>query len=240
MSSEAPHDVVSRGHDATLVEACCDSAFTARAAQAFGAGRIELCGPGDGGTTPSSGLIAHVRDALQVPLRVMIRPHAESFVYSDDDIEVMCRDIIAARMLGADGIVVGPLHADGTVHEVQVARCIASAYPMQVTFHRAFDRTPDAMEALETLMTLGVDTILTAGHAPTAVAGSAELKALQQRAGARLTILAGGSVRGHNVCALVDATQVRAVHVRGTDPDFIRDTVDALRARPSASLSRLR
>ena len=83
-----------------LIEACCDSVHTARAAQQYGAGRVELCGPGDGGTTPSLGLIARCREELTIPLHVMIRPHTRSFVYDEDDLDVMCNDIITARSLG--------------------------------------------------------------------------------------------------------------------------------------------
>ncbi|MBL0171132.1 MAG: copper homeostasis protein CutC [Gemmatimonadaceae bacterium] len=223
---------------AVLVEACCDSVHTARAAQAFGAGRIELCGPGDGGTTPSFGLIARCRDELHVPLHVMIRPHTLSFVYGDDDIDVMGNDIIAARARGADGIVLGPLHDDGSVHQEQLAIFIALARPMKVAFHRAFDRTPSAMAALDALLAVGVDYVLTAGHAATALEGADTLSALQRRAGAHLTVLAGGSIRGHNVRSMLERSGVREVHARSTDPTIIRDVVVALSSTtPLATVS---
>ncbi len=211
-----------------LVEACCDSVHTSRAAQTLGAGRVELCGPGDGGTTPSFGLIARCRDELHVPLHVMIRPHTEGFVYGDDDVDVMGNDIIAARARGADGIVLGPLHDDGTVHQEQLALFVALARPMKVAFHRAFDRTPSAVAALDVLLGVGVDYVLTAGHAATAFDGADMLAVLQRRAGDSLTVLAGGSVRGHSVCALVDRAAVREVHARGTDPTIVRDVIAAL------------
>ena len=211
-----------------LVEACCDSLHSARAAQAFGAARVELCGPGDGGSTPSLGLIARCRDEIQIPIHVMIRPQIESFVYTDEDIDIMCNDIIAAKAIGVDGVVFGPLHSDDTVQTQQLAELITLARPMRVAFHRAFDRTPHAEDALGHLMALGVDYLLTAGHAETALAGVEELQQLQRLAGDRLTIIAGGRVRGHSVSALVERTGVREVHARATDPMLVRDVIQAL------------
>ena len=211
-----------------LVEACCDSVHTARESQAFGAGRIELCGPGDGGTTPSLGLIARCREEVQIPLHVMIRPRPGHFVYEEDEFDVMCHDIVAAKALGVDGVVVGPLHVDHTIHAPQLAELVALARPMRVAFHRAFDRTPDADVALDTLLRHRVDYVLTAGHAPTALAGADCLRALQQRAGQDLVVLAGGSVRGDHATQLVARAGVRELHTRATDPMLVRDLVQAL------------
>jgi copper homeostasis protein len=213
-----------------LLEACCDSVYTAVAAQEAGAGRIELCGPGDGGTTPSLGLIARCRDLLTVPLHVMIRPHSRDFVYHDDELDVMANDIVTARTLGVDGVVLGPLQRDDTVHMQQLATLVQIAQPMTVVFHRAFDRTPDPFAALHTLILTGVRMVLTSGQAATALEGAATLNSLRQRAGDRLTILAGGGVRGGNVRELVQRSEVRQVHARGTDPTIIRDVVHRLRA----------
>lgn len=215
-----------------LVEACCDSVYTALAAQQAGAGRIELCGPGDGGTTPSLGLIARCRDVITIPLHVMIRPHTRDFVYHEDDLDVMANDIVTARTLGVDGVVLGPLQRDDTVHMQQLAALVELAQPMTVAFHRAFDRTPDPFAALHTLMLTGVKLVLTSGQAATALAGAETLTALRQRGGDRITILAGGGVRGSNVRDLVQRTELRQVHARGTDPAIIRDVVQALRATP--------
>ncbi|WP_353268473.1 copper homeostasis protein CutC [Gemmatimonas sp.] len=211
-----------------LVEACCDSVYTALAAQDAGVGRIELCGPGDGGTTPSLGLIARCRDLITIPLHIMIRPHTRDFRYRDDDVDVMANDIVTARTLGVDGIVLGPLQQDDTVHALQLTQLAALARPMKVVFHRAFDRTPDAFASLHVLMHAGVDMILTSGQAPTALDGAATLNALRQRAGDRLTILAGGNVRGTTVRELVQRTELRQVHARATDPTIVRDVVRAL------------
>lgn len=213
---------------APLLEACCDSILSARDAQDLGAGRVELCGAGTGGTTPSLGLIARCRDELYVPLHVMIRPHVNGFVYSTDDFDVMKSDIIAARALGVDGIVVGILHSDDTIDVERMAELVRLSRPLKVTFHRAFDRTPDAGEALDLLLALGVDYVLTAGQAATALDGAAQLQALQLQAGNRLTILAGGGVRAHNVRDVVARSGVREVHANATDPQIVREVLLAL------------
>lgn len=211
-----------------LVEACCDSVQTARASQQYGAGRIELCGLGNGGTTPSLGMIMRCRDALRIPLHVMIRPHTNSFCYDHDDADVMRSDITAMKSLGVDGVVVGPLEHDHTIHVPQLAELVALARPMKVAFHRAFDSTPDAMESLEILLGLGVDYVLTSGHHPTALAGASTLRALHTRAGDRLTVLAGGNIRGDTVQQLIAQSRVREVHARATDPTIVRDVVKAM------------
>jgi copper homeostasis protein len=229
--TQASHNAASPSLAGTvLVEACCDSVYTAVAAQEAGAGRIELCGPGDGGTTPSLGLIARCRDLLTIPLHVMIRPHSRDFVYHDDELDVMANDIVTARTLGVDGVVLGLLQRDDTVNMQQLATLVQIAQPMTVVFHRAFDRTPDPFAALHTLMLTGVRMVLTSGQAATAIEGAATLNALRQRSGDRLTILAGGGVRGGNVSDLVRRSEVRQVHARGTDPTIIRDVVQSLRA----------
>jgi copper homeostasis protein len=226
-SADAPPPAPHFG--AVLVEACCDSVYTAVAAQEAGAGRIELCGPGDGGTTPSLGLMARCRDVITVPLHVMIRPHTRDFVYHDDELDVMANDIVTARTLGMDGVVFGPLQRDDAVDTRHLLELTHLARPMAVAFHRAFDRTPDPFAALHALMHAGVTHVLTSGQATTALEGAATLSALRQRAGDRLTILAGGGIRGPHVRELVQRSSVRQVHARGTDPAIIRDVVRSLR-----------
>jgi copper homeostasis protein len=212
-----------------LVEACCDSVWNARLAEQHGAGRVELCGPGPGGTTPTLGLMARVRDELRVPLHAMIRPHTRDFVYDDDDLDVMRGDIIAARGLGIDGVVVGPLQVDGSIDARQLADLVELARPMRVTFHRAFDAVVDPLRSLEVLLQVGVHYVLTSGQARTARDGAAQLAALQARAGDRLTVLAGGGIRGDHVQALLAQAPLREVHARGVEPTIIRDLVSALR-----------
>lgn len=199
-----------------LVEACVDTVGSAVAAEAGGAGRVELCAAlGEGGTTPSPGTVALARERLTIPLFVLVRPRGGDFLYDADDVEVMRRDVAAARAAGADGVVLGALTADGRVDAAVTRALVDAARPMRVTFHRAFDVARDQAEALEALVALGVDRVLTSGGAPSAAAGTARLTALVRRAGGRIAVLAGGGVRAENAAALVAATGVREVHVRG-------------------------
>lgn len=212
-----------------LIEACCDSVMSARLAQEYGAGRVELCGPGPGGTTPSLGLVARVRDELRIPLHVMIRPHTRDFLYDDDDMDVMRNDIITMRQLGVDGIVVGPLQANGTLHTQQLAELVELARPLKVTFHRAFDAVADQMLSLDLLLLLGVDYVLTSGQQRTALEGAARLSALQHRAGDRLTVLGGGGIRGDHVRTLLMQAPLREIHARAVEPEIVRSLVATLR-----------
>jgi len=197
------------------VEAAVDSFAGALAAQEAGVHRIELCGPlHDGGTTPSAGLIARCLERLLVSVHVLVRPRVGDFVYTDDEFEIMKRDIAVAKELGADGVVVGILTPDGEVDADRLAELHAVASPLHVGFHRAFDAVKDQDEALELLVSLQFDTILTSGAAPTAAKGATQLKHLVERANDRIGIIAGGSIDADNVGALVRGTGVQLVHGR--------------------------
>ncbi|HKW46068.1 MAG TPA: copper homeostasis protein CutC [Gemmatimonadaceae bacterium] len=200
-----------------LVEACVDSVASSIAAERGGVRRLELCDAlFDGGTTPSAGMIAACKAAASIPVFVMIRPRGGGFVYSNAERDVMRRDIVIARELGADGVVIGALRRDGTI-DLELVRCLVeAANGLPVTFHRAFDVTPDLEASLESLIDAGVDRILTAGGAATAVEGATTLGRLVRQAGARLAVLAGGGVREENVRKLVSLSGVREVHVRLT------------------------
>lgn len=200
-----------------LVEACVDSVASSLAAERGGAARLELCDAlFDGGTTPSAGMIAACKAAVSIPVFVMIRPRGGGFVYSDAERDVMRRDVAVARELGADGVVIGGLRPDCVVDVALVRSLVAEARGLPVTFHRAFDLTPDPGEALETLVALGVSRVLSSGGAPTAAEGAPVLGELVRRAGTRIVVMAGGGVRGENVRTLVAVSGVREVHVRLT------------------------
>jgi copper homeostasis protein len=200
-----------------LVEACVDSVASSLAAEHGGAERLELCDAlFDGGTTPSAGMIAACKEAVSIPVVVMIRPRGGGFVYSDAERDVMRRDIVVAREIGADGFAIGGLQLDGTVDVALVRVMIEAARDLPVTFHRAFDLTPDLDASLESLANAGVQRILTSGGAPTAAEGATTLARLVQHAGSRLTVIAGGGVREENVRTLVSVSGVREVHVRLT------------------------
>ncbi len=197
------------------VEAAVDSFAGAMAAQAAGVHRIELCGPlHDGGTTPSAGLIARCLERLLVSVHVLVRPRVGDFVYTDDEFEIMKRDIAVAKELGVDGVVIGILTPDGEVDAARLAELHAIAAPMRVGFHRAFDSARDQDEALELLVSLQFDTILTSGAAPTAAEGAERLKHLVHRSNGRIGVIAGGSITAANAPELVKTTGVQMVHGR--------------------------
>lgn len=197
------------------VEAAVDSFAGALAAQEAGVHRIELCGPlHDGGTTPSAGLIARCLERLLVSVHVLVRPRVGDFVYTDDEFEIMKRDIAVAKELGADGVVIGILTAEGEVDADRLAELHAVAIPLHVGFHRAFDAAKDQDEALELLVSLQFDTVLTSGGAKTAALGAERIKRLVERAGDRIGVIAGGSIDAGNVGALVKGTGVQIVHGR--------------------------
>lgn len=200
-----------------IVEACVDSVASARAAERGGAHRVELCDAlFDGGTTPSAGMIAACKQAVSIPVFVMVRPRGGGFVYSEEERDVMRRDLVAARELGADGAVIGGLLPNGAVDLALVRLLVNAAGGIPVTFHRAFDVTPDLEASLEALADAGVHRILTAGGAATAAAGASTLATLVRRAGSRIVVMAGGGVREENVHDLVSISGVREVHVRLT------------------------
>ena len=200
-----------------LVEACVDSVASSRAAERGGARRLELCDAlFDGGTTPSAGMIAACKASVSIPVFVMIRPRGGGFVYSDAERDVMLRDVVVARELGADGVVIGGLRPDGTIDLELVHVLVEGAHELPVTFHRAFDLTPDLEASLESLAEAGVRRVLTAGGAPTAPDGATVLADLVRRAGSRIVVMAGGGVREDNVRNLISISGVREVHVRLT------------------------
>lgn len=200
-----------------LVEACVDTVVSVGRALAGGAGRLELCDNlADGGTTPSPGMLAVVRERSPIPIHAMIRPRGGDFLYSGDEITVMLADIAAAERLRADGVVFGALTEDGQVDRELVARLIDAARPMTVVFHRAFDLTRDPLEALDALIELEVDRVLTSGHAPTAEEGIPVMRDLVRRAEGRLVILAGGGITEANAARIVRETGVREIHLRGS------------------------
>jgi copper homeostasis protein len=198
------------------LEVCAYSLQSCLTAQAAGAGRIELCGGlAEGGTTPSAGFIQLARQHLTIPLFVMIRPRGGDFLYSDSELAVMRADIDTAKKMGASGIVLGVLRADGTVDTDRTRQFVELTHPMPVTFHRAFDMTRDPLEALEAVIQTGAVRVLTSGQQPTAEAGLPLLRQLVQQAAGRIEIMAGAGVNAANAGALIDAG-VDALHLSGS------------------------
>lgn len=202
-----------------LIEACVDTVLSAISAQQGGADRIELCDNlAEGGTTPSHGAIGMAVEHLTIPVFPIIRARAGSFVYNDDELEVMRRDVKHARWLGAHGVVIGALTADGAVDERAVRMLQDAAKDIPVTFHRAFDVCRDPVAALDTLIRLGVVRVLTSGQRTSAWEGRTLIADLRRQAEGRITVLAGGGIDESNAAALVRETGVTELHVRGTMP----------------------
>ena len=196
-----------------LLEICIDSVDSALAAEAGGADRVELCSAlVEGGLTPSRGLLTVVRRQVKLKVAAMIRPRGGDFCYSDDEFAIMEADLATAKEAGADVIVLGLLNPDGTIDAERTARLVKQARPLSVTFHRAFDMARDPFEALETLIGLGIDRLLTSGQEKSAVEGLDLIAELVRRAGDRLIVMPGGGVTERNLQKILRATGAREIH----------------------------
>jgi len=195
------------------LEVCANGVNSALVAQEGGAYRVELCDNLlEGGTTPSYGQIALARKLLKIKLYPIIRPRGGNFLYSDLEFEVMKADVQSCKALGCDGVVFGMLTADGKVDVERCKALLEIAHPLPATFHRAFDDASDLFDALEDLISLGFERVLTSGGADTAVEGVGVLKKLIEAATNRIEIMPGAGVSPENVASLVNLTHARAVH----------------------------
>jgi copper homeostasis protein len=196
-----------------LLEICAGSLHSALAAEAGGAYRIELCDNlGEGGTTPSPGTIIQAIHRLSIPVFILIRPRPGDFLYSEEEYESMKDDISFCKEYGAKGVALGILKNDGSVDVERTVELVQIARPMQVTFHRAFDLARDPFQALEDVISLGIDRILTSGQAPTAVQGSGLIRELVIQSAGRITIMPGSGVSESNVSDLITLTGAKEVH----------------------------
>lgn len=200
-----------------LIEAYVTSPAEAEAAERAGAGRIELCGPGLGGLTPSMEAIAETLQRVTVPVHVMVRPREGDFCYSDAEFAEMRASVELVSRSGAAGVVFGVLRADGTLDIARMQELITAAWPLRTACHRAFDSTPDADAALDVLLALGVDLVLTSGHAATALEGVETLARHVRRATGRLVVMPGGTVRAHNVLEIARTSGATELHARATN-----------------------
>ncbi len=182
-------------------------------AQDAGANRIELCdNPNEGGTTASYGFIKAAREKLHIDLYPMIHPRGGDFFYSDEEFEIIKTDVKLCKELGCNGVVIGALTKDGKVDKKRCSLLVEIAYPLGVTFHRAFDRTSDAFQALEDIIDIGCERILTSGQKPTATEGAGLIKQLIAKADDRIIIMPGSGVRSDNVRELAETTGAVEFH----------------------------
>ncbi len=186
-------------------------------AQDAGADRIELCaGPGEGGTTPSYAFIKLARKYLKIDLYAMIRPRGGDFLYSDEDFEIMKQDVVICKEAGCDGIVTGILTAEGKVDKKRCKELLALAYPLEATFHRAFDRVKDPFEALEDIIELGFERILTSGLQPKAAESIPLLSELIKKSGGRIIVMPGSGVNSENIISIAENTGATEFHSSAT------------------------
>lgn len=199
-----------------LIEACVDSYASCMAAAKGGADRLELCANlAIGGTTPSAAVFKQVQRDCDVKINVLIRPRFGDFLYTEPEMEEMCEEIKMFRDLGANGVVIGTLTADGALDQEKMRRLMDCAGGIDVTLHRAFDMTRDPMDALEAAIALGCKTILTSGQEKDAAAGKDTLKAVYAQAAGRIDIMAGCGVKKWNIQEIHDHTGIVVFHTTG-------------------------
>lgn len=197
-----------------VVEVAVDSVAGALSATVARAHRIELCcALGDGGLTPTPGLMQALKRSTRLPVVAMLRPRAGDFLYPAHEFEVMRADLEQLAAAGADGFAVGLLTADGDLDAPRMRELVAAAAPLPMTCHRAFDHVRDPAAVLDQLIELGFARVLTSGQCATATAGQDRIRMLVHEAQGRIEVVAGAGVRAANVQELVRRTGVPAVHL---------------------------
>jgi copper homeostasis protein len=195
------------------LEICSFDLLSALIAQEAGAHRIELCAaPAEGGTTPGPGLIRAARERIHIDVYPIIRPRGGDFLYTDEEFDIMVKEVAYCKQMGCNGVVIGILNPDGTVDKRRVARLVDMAYPLGVTFHRAFDWAANPFEAMEDIISVGCERILTSGQRPTAPEGAALINQLVRQADDRIIIMPGSGVRADNILALAASTDATEFH----------------------------
>jgi copper homeostasis protein len=213
-----------------LIEAAVESVEAALAAAEGGAHRVELCADlAHGGTTPPIDLVRECRHRLTIPVFVLVRPRAGDFVYSDAEHETTLQQLRRVKNAGALGIVTGELTDGRRVAEGRTLGLIEAARPLPFTFHRAFDDCLELGAALESLVRLGVNRVLTSGGARTAADGADRIERLVTQAKGRIEILAGGGIDAANVAGLVRVSGVKEIHFSVRDADKVRQIIHALK-----------
>lgn len=196
------------------IEICLESIESVIAAEKGGADRVEFCADlFEGGITPSLGAFKIARKNSKIKMSVMIRPRGGDFCYSDLEFQAMKEDILAFKQSGADCVVFGILLPSGEIDTERTKELIDLARPMEVTFHRAFDMTPNAEKSLEALIALGVDRLLTSGLEPTVIDGLQTLKKLIKQAGDKIIVMPGCGISERNFTYIKDELQAKEYHI---------------------------
>jgi copper homeostasis protein len=196
-----------------LLEICVDSLDLALAAVRGGADRLELCGPlFDGGITPSAGFVAAARREIDLPLAMLVRPRAGSFTPSQAEFEVMRQDILYARNVGVNIIVLGLLNPDHTIDVARTEELVKLAHPLEVTFHRAFDVSADLETSLPLVIQTGATRILTAGGQASATLGAPTVKTLRKAARQQIDFLFCGGITAATLSPALEIVDVPEIH----------------------------
>lgn len=215
-----------------LLEIAVFNIQSAILAEAARADRLELCeNPNDGGTTPSYGTLISAKEKISIPIFPIIRPRGGDFFYSDAEFEVMKKDILLCKSLGFEGVVFGLLNIDGSIDIKRTSLLVLLAYPMEVTFHRAFDRANNPFNAMEDIIACSCQRILTSGQVPNAFDGKNLIKELIVKTEHRIIIMPGSGVRSNNIKELAQFTGADELHSSArkiifSPMKFINDTMN--------------
>ena len=211
-----------------ILEICCYNLNSALIAADAGGDRVELCAdPTSGGTTPGIGLIKSVRKKIEIELYPIIRIRGGDFLFSEEEFDVMLHEVTACKSAGCDGVVFGMLLPNGRVDKVHSSKLVEKAYPMGVCFHRAFDWTANPFEAMEDIIEIGCERILTSGQQPKAILGASLIKDLIAQADGRIQIMPGAGVRAENIADLKKETGATHFHssasvLKKSSMDFVQ------------------
>ena len=196
-----------------IIEIATSDFQTTRSAVEGGADRVELCANlYEGGTTASYATIKKCREAFAVSLFPIIRPRGGDFLYTKDEFEIMLQDVQLCKQLGCDGVVIGLLNMDGRIDMARTVKLVEAAYPLGVTFHRAFDRCREPFEAMEQLIEIGCERVLTSGQQPNVTDGVELVAELNKKAGGRIIIMPGSGLRKENIKMLAERTGCTEFH----------------------------
>ncbi|MCL4131297.1 UNVERIFIED_CONTAM: hypothetical protein GTU68_010212 [Idotea baltica] len=225
-----------------FIEICANSYQSAINAQKAGADRIELCSElAIGGITPSYGLVKKVKQELEIPVHVLIRPRSGDFTYAHSEFDVMKKNIELCKKLRCEGIVSGILNSNNTIDIKRTKELVELAKPMRFTFHRAFDWVGNPLEEIEGLIKIGVDYVLTSGQENQAILGLKLLKKLKDKGSGKVEIMPGAGVNIENILAFKNAgfnqihfsatsihTTQNNIKVTMNSPRFFNETVVAV------------